>query len=139
MLTIQQFRERFQTNEDCLKFLIEVKWGGGYQCPKCKCNEYVKGRKWFYRRCRTCMYDESVTANTGLHKCKLELLKVFEIGFRISVRKKGMSTNELSKEFGCQQKTAWLIKSKFQNMMASSNNFPLENKIEIDEFLVGGI
>ena len=37
MLTIQQFRERFQTNEDCLKFLIEVKWGGGYQCPKCKC------------------------------------------------------------------------------------------------------
>ena len=137
MLTIQQFRERFKTNEDCLKFLIEGKWGGGYQCPKC--NEYVKGRKWFYRRCRTCMYDESVTANTGLHKCKLELLKVFEIGFRISVRKKGMSTNELSKEFGCQQKTAWLIKSKFQNMMASSNNFPLENKIEIDEFLVGGI
>ena len=50
-----------------------------------------------------------------------------------------MSTCELSKEFGCQQKTAWLLKGKIQNMMASSNNYPLEHKVEIDEFLVGGI
>ncbi len=60
--------------------------------------EFVKGRKWFYRRCRACKYDESVTANTLFHKCKLSLLKAFEIGFRISVKKKGMSSNELGRE-----------------------------------------
>ena len=139
MVTIEQFRNNFKTNEDCIEFLIKHKWGNGYHCAKCKCKEFVKGKKWYYRRCKSCMYDESVTANTGLHKCKLDLLKVFEMAFRISVRKKGMSTNELAKEFGCQQKSAWLLKAKLQNMMKSSNNFPLEEEVQVDEFLVGGL
>ncbi len=138
-MTINQFREKFKSREDCLHYLIDIKWGQGYRCPKCDCEEFVKGRKWFYRRCRSCKYDESVTANTLFHICKLDLLKAFEIGFRISVKKKGMSTNELSKEFGCQQKSAWLLKAKFQNAMKSSGQYPLEEQIEVDEFLVGGI
>lgn len=139
MITIEQFRNNFKTNDDCLRFLMDRKWGKGYTCIKCGCNEYVKGRKWFYKRCKCCMYDESVTANTGLHKCKLDMMKVFEIGFRIGVRKKGMSSNELAREFGCQQKSAWLLKAKFQNIMQSSNNYPLSNDVEVDEFLVGGM
>jgi len=64
--------------------------------------------------CKKSKYDESVTANTMFHKCKLGLLKAFGIGFRISVKKKGMSTNELAKEFDCQQRSAWLLKAKYQ-------------------------
>jgi hypothetical protein len=60
------------------------------------------------------------------HKCKLGLLRAFEIGFRISVKKKSMSSCELEKEFGCQQHSAWLMKVKFQNAMKSSTNYPLE-------------
>ncbi len=138
-MTIQQFREKFKSTEDCLQYLVDLKWGQGYLCLKCKSEEFVKGRKWFYRRCRVCKYDESVTANTLFHKCKLNLLKAFEIGFRISVKKKGMSTNELAKEFGCQQKSAWLIKAKFQNAMKSSGKYPLEQQVDVDEFLIGGI
>lgn len=138
-MTIGQFRQKFSTNEDCLHYLMGIKWGNGYSCPRCGCKEHIKGRKWFYKRCRDCKYDESVTANTLLHKCKLDLIKVFEFGFRISVKKKGMSTNELAKEFGCQQKSAWLLKAKFQDAMKSSGQYPLEEQIEVDEFLVGGI
>jgi transposase-like protein len=136
--SIQEFRERFKTNDDCYNFLIEQKWGGGFKCIKCGCNRWVKGRRWFYRRCGGCKYDESATANTLFHKNKLGLLKAFEFAFRISVRKKGMSTNELSKEFSCQQKTAWLLKAKYQNAMESSGKYPLEDQVEVDEFLVGG-
>jgi transposase-like protein len=49
-----------------------------------------------------------------------------------------MSSNELSKEFGCQQRSAWLLKAKFQNAMESSGKYPLGGDIEVDEFLVGG-
>lgn len=137
-LSIKDFRKKFKTEEDCVSYLVEAKWGDGYQCVKCGCEQYVKGRQWFYRRCSKCKYDESVTANTMFHKCKLGLLRAFEIGFRISVKKKGMSTNELAKEFDCQQRSAWLLKAKYQNAMKSSNKYPLETKVEVDEFLVGG-
>ena len=129
----------FAELQSSIQTVMNEKWGTGYRCIRCGCKEFVKGKTWYFKRCRVCKYDESVTANTLFHKCKLELLKVFEMGFRISVRKKGMSTNELAREFGCQQKTAWLLKAKFQNVMKSSNNHPLEEEVEVDEFLVGGM
>lgn len=132
------FTKQFQTGEDYLNHLIEQKWSKGYKCFKCGKDQYGKGRQWFYRRCKACGYDESVTANTMFHKCKLGLLRVFEIGYRISVKKKGMSSCELGREFGCQQMSAWLIKAKFQNAMKSSDKYLLEEEVEVDEFLVGG-
>jgi transposase-like protein/predicted nucleic-acid-binding Zn-ribbon protein len=132
------FRNRFKTDADCLEYLIDLKWGKGYQCIKCQNTEYGKGRQWFYRRCKSCGYDESVTANTLFHKCKLGMLRAFEIGYRLSVKKKGMSTCELAKEFGCRQMSAWLLKAKYQNAMQSSDKYPLEAEVEVDEFLVGG-
>jgi transposase-like protein len=136
--SIADFRECFKTNEDCYRFLIEQKWGSGFKCIKCGCTNWHKGRQWFYRRCTSCKYDESATANTLFHKSKLGLLKAFEFAFRVSVKKKGMSTIELAKEFGCQQKSAWLLKAKFQNAMQSSGKYPLGDSVEVDEFLVGG-
>jgi transposase-like protein len=137
-LTIHEFRNRFKTEEDCVNYLIDLKWGKGYNCKRCGHDQYGKGRQWFYRRCKQCCYDESVTANTMFHKCKLGLLRAFEIGFRLSVKKKGMSTCELAKEFGCQQMSAWLLKAKYQNAMKSSDQYPLGEAVEVDEFLVGG-
>jgi transposase-like protein len=138
VLTIHQFHKLYPTEEACLKYLMEVKWGKGYQCIKCKGTAFGKGRQWFYRRCKQCGYDESATANTLFHKCKLGMLKAFEIGFRLSVKKKGMSSCELAKEFGCCQMSAWLLKAKYQNAMKSSDKYPLEDEVEVDEFLVGG-
>jgi transposase-like protein len=137
-ITIQEFRERFQTEDDCLNYLMEIKWGEGYNCPKCDYGEYFKGKKWYYRRCKECGYDESATAGTLFHKCKLGLLKAFEITFRLSVRKKGMSSCELAREFDCQQRSAWLFKTKLQKAMKSSGKYPLKANVEVDEFVVGG-
>ena len=138
-LTIQQFKKSFPTNEACMQHLAKVKWGQGYNCRRCGHAEYCKGRQWFYRRCKSCAYDESATANTVFHGVKLDLLRVFELAYRIVLRKKGMSTCELAKELGCQQKTAWEWKAKFQFAMKSSESYDLEGAIEVDEFMVGGL
>lgn len=137
-ITIKEFRNRFKTNEDCMHFLVEQKWGNGFSCRKCGNGSYTKGRQWFYRRCTVCKYDESATANTIFHSSKLPLLTIFEVAFRIVVRKKGMSSCELAKEMGCQQKTAWALKAKFQQAMESSEQFELQGTVEVDEFMVGG-
>ena len=137
-VTFNEFKNRFKTNEDCMSYLVELKWKEGYSCPKCHNKSYGKGRQWFYRRCKQCNYDESATANTIFHKCKLSLLIVFELAFRITVRKKGMSSCELAKELGCQQKTAWLMKAKLQQAMKSSEQYELKGEVQVDEFMVGG-
>lgn len=138
IVSIKDFREQFKTNADCYQFLIDQKWGSGFKCRRCGCTNWYKGRQWFYRRCSSCRYDESATANTLFHKSKLGILKSFEFAFRVSVKKKGMSTVELAKEFDCQQKSAWLLKAKLQNAMKSSEKHPLQDSVEVDEFLVGG-
>lgn len=137
-ITITEFRDRFKSNEDCMNYLVAQKWGEGFVCPKCGHNEYNKGRQWFYRRCKKCAYDQSATAGTLFHRCKLDLVLVFELIYRITVRKKGMSSCELAKELGCQQKSAWLLKAKLQAAMKSSEQHELEGDVEVDEFMVGG-
>lgn len=137
-LTLKEFKSRFKTNDDCLAYLVELKWGLGFKCSKCGSKTCCKGRLWYYKRCTKCDYSESATANTLLHRCKLNMLTVFEFIYRISVRKKGMSSCELAKEFGCQQKSAWLLKAKLQQVMKSSEQHELSGQVEVDEFLVGG-
>lgn len=137
-LSSVEFSKKFSNDEDCYKYLMDLKWSKGYQCSKCGHSKYVKGRKWYYKRCRECMYDESVTSGTLFHKLKFPIHKAFHICFRIATKKKGMSTVELSKEFELQQKTCWLFKRKIQQAMESSEQYPLTGQVEVDEFLVGG-
>ncbi len=49
-----------------------------------------------------------------------------------------MSGCEQSREFGCQQRSAWLWKAKIQEAMKSSCRHELMGDVEVDEFLVGG-
>lgn len=131
-----EFGRKFCDNDSCYQYLIEKKWGNGYSCSYCGCKEYFKGRTWFYRRCKTCRYDESVTANTVFHGMKMPILKAFHIMFRITARKKGMSTTELGVEVGVQQKTAWLLKRKIQ--VAMKDKKKLTGSVDVDETLLGG-
>ena len=61
-----------------------------------------------------------------------------DIAFKISTKKKGMSSLELSKEFELRQKTCWEFKWKIQQAMASSLQYPLEGLVHVDEFMIGG-
>lgn len=131
-----EFQQLFDTNDKCYQYLIELKWGKGYSCRKCGHTKYVKGRLWYYRRCRKCMYDESVTANTVFHGLKFPMYKAFHIAFRVSARKKGMSTVELAAEVGVQQKTAWLFKRKLQ--FAMNDDTKLAGNTQADETFIGG-
>ncbi len=132
------FIEKFKTENDCLEYIATLKWADGYLCKKCKNTTYCNGKKSFSRRCIKCRYDESPLVGTGFDKCKFSILTAFHIIFKISTKKKGVSSLELSNEFGLRQKTCWNFKWKLQQVMGSSKKHPLEGEIHIDEFLVGG-
>ena len=115
--TFTDFTCAFPTNEACLSYLCDLKWGGGFQCLRCSHTTYVKGRTWYYRRCQKCGYDESCTAQTLFHKIKFPLHKAFCIIYQLGTMKKGMSTLEISRQYGIHQETAWFFKRKVQQAM----------------------
>lgn len=133
-----EFGRVFTSNEDCLKYLSDMKWANGYSCKVCGFDQYKKGRTSYHKRCKGCLYDESPTANTLFHDLRIPMIKAFFMLFRLTTKKKGMSTMELAGEVGVQQKTAWLFKRKVQVAMKNASSAKLSGNVEVDEFLVGG-
>lgn len=133
-----KFNQRFKDDNDCLDYLSRLKWEEGYICKRCQNDKFCTGKNQYNRRCTKCRYDESPTAGTLLEKLKFSILIAFHIAFKISTKKKGMSSLELSSEFELRQKTCWLFKTKLQKAMESSLNHPLTGTIHVDEFLIGG-
>jgi hypothetical protein len=137
-ISIFDFIEHFQSDEDCIKYLEDLKWKQGYRCSQCGHSHHVKGKKESNRRCQLCHFDESVTSGTLFHNIKFPLLKAFHICYRVCMKKKGMSSTELSKELDLRQKTCWLFKRKIQQAMKSSEKQPLAGRVDVDEFVIGG-
>lgn len=133
-----EFTKKFKDNADCYAYLSEIKWRNGFECSRCKGKKEYKGYRKYDKRCKDCLYNESVTAGTLFHKVKFDILKAFHICFQLST-KKGMSTNQLSKTYGINQKSAWLFKRKFQESLSrNSKQEKLSGVVEVDEFSVGG-
>lgn len=133
-----KFNHQFRDDGSCYEYLASIKWAAGYKCKKCRCEKYCKGKKPWSRRCVKCGHDESPTAGTMFDKCKFPLLIAFHIAFKISTKKKGMSSLELSKEFELRQKTCWEFKWKIQQAMQSSKQYKLAGEVHVDEFFIGG-
>lgn len=132
------FNQRFKTDSDCLEYLSLLKWGDGYICKRCENTSFCSGKRPFNKRCTRCRYDESPTAGTMFDKVKFSLLIAFHIVFKISTKKKGMSSMELSQEFELRQPTCWAFKWKIQQAMQSSKKNDLTGEVQVDEFFIGG-
>ena len=103
--TVFDLMQRFPDDKSCVEYLFSLKWAKGFVCSKCNGIASNQGKKKYARRCKSCSYEESPTVNTLFHKLKFPLQKVFYMSYQLSVNKKGMSTLELSRQYGLSQKT----------------------------------
>ena len=134
---IHSFLKDFGTKEQCYSYLSDLKWSKGYTCKKCGHKVSVKGRKWYYRKCQVCKYDESCTAHTLFHNTKFHITKAFLMIHQLTTLKKGMSTHELARQHAVHQNTAWFFKRKIQEVMTVKGRLTLDGSVEIDETVVG--
>jgi hypothetical protein len=71
------------------------------------------------------------------HKIKFGIENGFEMADDIATSKKGASRIWLAERYGVKQTTAWLFRRKVQEVMKSSEQFPLEHEVHVDEFEIG--
>jgi hypothetical protein len=112
-----QYIEQFNSPEICYELLSLYKWKDGFKCRRCECTEAIKGRTIYHRRCKYCHYDESCTAHTLFHKIKFPITKAFAIVFQMATMKKGLSSCEISRQYGITQETAWFFAKKVRLAM----------------------
>lgn len=82
-LDTDRFKESFSTQEECLKILANAKWADGFKCRNCGNENYCQGRTPFSRRCTRCKREESATAHTIFHHCRIDLPAAFEIAYMV--------------------------------------------------------
>ncbi len=134
---IIEFSSRFQTDENCSEYLGNLKWHNGYKCRKCGHSKF-QTRKNNSRTCNKCSDTESPCVNTLFHRVRFGLLKAFYICFEMANSTKSISATQMSERVGITEKTARLFMHKVREAMKSSENFPMDGLVHVDEFVVGG-
>src|SRR4030042_2233120 len=99
--SITDFMKIFHSEEKCLEYLANLKWGqNGWQCRKCFNNAYsfITTRKQV--KCNRCGYYESFIANTIMHKSRKHLPEWFWVIYTIATNKMGISATEVYRQLG---------------------------------------
>jgi ribosomal protein L37AE/L43A len=56
----------FQTDDDYISYLFEIRYKDGFKCSRCSNTTYWKNVRGLYI-CKSCKHEHSVTANTIFH------------------------------------------------------------------------
>lgn len=134
-----EFDKVFITEENCIKYLIDVKWPSGYRCNICDNTDY-----WLLSRrrlkCKYCSSLITITSNTFFDQSNKPLALWFRAIWWMIAQKHGVSATGLQAILGIgSYKTAWVWLHKLRALMVFPNRDKLTGKVEIDETYVGGV
>jgi hypothetical protein len=108
---LERFKRLFPDEDSCLNLLAELKWKDGYVCTKCGNTNSCRGKTLFSRRCTRCKKEESATANTVFHHCRIPIHKAFEMAYLVCALP-AVSSYEISRQFDMRHMTCYNFKKK---------------------------
>lgn len=137
--TLLEFEHWFRTEEACRLYLAKLRWGGGFQCPRCG-----HRRAWLTSRglyhCASCKADTSVTAGTIFERSRMPLRLWFRACWWITNQKSGVTALGLQRLLGLgSYETAWMCMHKLRRAMIRPGRERLTGDVEVDETLLGGV
>ncbi|OIP02671.1 MAG: hypothetical protein AUJ98_00510 [Bacteroidetes bacterium CG2_30_33_31] len=135
-INIEEIEDYLYSKEKCLKFVADEKWRAGYTCQKCGNGNYCSGKKPYSRRCTRCKYEESATANTIFHRCRLDLPTAFRLAHLICSNRE-ISTAKLAEEMKLRPMTCWNFKKKITSCIDLRTDVSESRKIELKEIILG--
>ena len=129
---------RFSNEGEARRFLEEIRWPEGVQCPRCAHEGVSDISTRNQYDCNKCRYRFSVTSGTIFHDSHLPLSKWLITAYLMIESKKGISANQLMRTIGVSYKTAWYLCHRIRKAMTGAYPFPLKGTVEVDETYVGG-
>jgi len=136
-LNAQEFYNRFNTIESYKDYLSEIKWENGFKCVECS-HTISQIPSNYSQTFNKCSHKGNPSANTLFYIVKFGLDKAFVICFEMSITTRSLSASCLAKLIGVTPYTARMFIYKIRDGMKSSERFLMKNRVEVDEFVVGG-
>jgi transposase-like protein len=142
--TIREFFKQFPDDEACLQHLFEIRFGQGYECPKCErpSNWYRIEAERAYS-CQWCGHHLHVMVGTPFEQTRTPLQLWLYAIFLFTTTRNGVAAKELERQLGVTYKTAWRMASLIREHMANVDSDEVmlvgpDQVGEIDKTIVGG-
>jgi len=141
--TLLEFQNLFPDEAACLRYLEDVRWPEGFECPSCN----QKGIPWHHKarprvlECRKCNHQVSLTAGTIMHRTRQPLQVWFWAAYLTTTQTPGLSALQFQRQLGIKRyETAFLILHKIRAAMVrpDRDQIGIEWPVEVDETYVGG-
>jgi hypothetical protein len=141
--TLQEAIVHFADPDNCLKFMVLLRWPKGVSCPTCGRKGVVflaNQRKW---QCKSVHAHRQFSAKVGtiFEDSPISLDKWLVALWMIANCKNGISSYEVGRALGVTQKSAWFMMHRIRLAMQSKSFLKLggEGKaVEVDETFIGG-
>ena len=139
-VTLQQATIYFSDLDRCEEYMRRIRWGDGApSCPRCGAKGVrigeIKTRRML--KCRDCKKQFSSRVGTVFESSKIGLDKWFLAVWLIANCKNGISSYELARDVGVEQKTAWFMIHRIRAAMEVSGD-KFDGTNEADTTYVGG-
>jgi transposase-like protein len=128
----------FSDPDVCIAFVAKLRWPEGPTCPRCGSLEhsYLSTRRVW--KCKACKKQYSVKVGTIFEDSAIPLDKWLASIWLIANSKNGISSHELGRAVGLNQKSAWFVLHRIRLAMQSRTFDRFEGEVEADETFVGG-
>ena len=139
-MTIVEVMRKFPTESDCVRHIENVRWGKGKSpiCPKCGHTGTGTKRPDGRYNCCKCRLTYRATHGTIFHGTQIPLQKWFLLVAIMLNARMGVSSHQLARDCGLNQKTAWRMAMQVRKAMADEQGALLKGIVEIDETHIGG-
>lgn len=116
---VEQVRERYADDLNCVNELFRAKWPDGFRCPRCSCPDFfvLRTRTLPLYQCRLCRHQTSVTAGTIMHRSRTPLRK-WMIAIYLLSHDKSVNAVKLASIIKVTYKTSWLILHKIRHAIS---------------------
>jgi len=142
--TLQQAIVHFSNPDNCLKWMVNLRWPDGVKCPTCgrkDANFLANQRKW---QCKSVHSHRqfSVKVGTIFEDSPISLDKWLVAVWMIANCKNGVSSYEVARALGVTQKSAWFMLHRVRLAMQTDSFVKLGGDgktVEVDETFIGGL
>jgi transposase-like protein len=142
--TLQQAIVYFNDPDNCLKFMVKVRWPDGVvTCPTCERDDVVFLKNQGKWQCKTVHHHRqfSVKVGTIFEDSPIGLDKWLVAIWMIANCKNGVSSYEVARAIGITQKSAWFMLHRIRLAMQARSFLKIGgggSEVEVDETFVGG-
>ena len=142
-MSIGQFEQQFQDEDDCKSYLANNRWPIGVTCPRCGAPDVTEhGTKdwhWMCYKCDQDGYRFSVLVGTIFENTNKPLREWFRVMHLMLTSKKGISALQVMRYMGFgSYNTALKMCNKIRAALSQAEFKQLVGYVEVDETFVGG-